>query len=262
MARYLKRGMDASAIKAAVVASLLLLNLGAARAADIKLLCAEAFKPAMEELIASFERTSDHRVTVRYATAGVVANWIRSGEPADLTILPKPAFDALIGDGKVDASTRIAQSPLAVAVRTGTPKPDIGSSEALKRTLLAAKSIGYSDPARGGGIGRQATQVIERLGIANELKAKTVLTPAGEFRELLATGQVELAFLFPIVVVNDRRIEVVGPVPAELQNMADTTFLAGVTTSASEPAGAKALMRYLLSPAAAELIKVKGMDPG
>jgi molybdate transport system substrate-binding protein len=262
MARYLKRGMDASAIKAAVVASLLLLNLGAARAADIKLLCAEGMKPAMEELIANFERISSHRVSVRYATGGVVANWIRGGEPADLTILPRPAFDSLIADSKVAASTRIAQSLLAIAVRTGTPKPDISSSEALKRTLLAAKAIGYSDPARGGGIGRQAAQVIERLGIANELKAKTILTPAGEFRELLATGQVELAFVFPIVVVNDRRIEVVGPIPAELQNMADTTFLAGVTTGASEPAAAKALMQYLLSPAAAEVIKNKGMDPG
>ena len=111
MARYFKRGMDAGAVKAAAVVSLLLLNLGAARAADVKLLCAEGLKPAMEELIASFERTSDHRVTVRYATAGVVANWIRSGEPGDLTILPKPAFDALIAVGKVEGSTRVAQSP-------------------------------------------------------------------------------------------------------------------------------------------------------
>ena len=92
MARYLKRAMDASAIKAAVVASLLLLSLGAAKAADVKLLCAEAFKPAMEELIAGFQRTGDHRVTVRYATAGVVANWIRSGEPAEPQCDPNDPF--------------------------------------------------------------------------------------------------------------------------------------------------------------------------
>jgi molybdate transport system substrate-binding protein len=127
--------------------------------------------------------------------------------------------------------------------------------------LLAAKSIGYSDPARGGGIGRQATQVIERLGIAGDLKSKTTMTPAGEFRELLATGKVELAFVFPVVVVDDPRISVVGFVPAELQNVADMTFLGGINTSAKEPAAANAFIQYLLSPAAAQVISAKGMTP-
>jgi molybdate transport system substrate-binding protein len=155
----------------------------------------------------------------------------------------------------------VAQSLLAIAVQAGRPKPDISSPDALKRTLLAAKSIGYSDPARGGGIGRQATQVIERLGIAGDLKSKTTMTPAGEFRELLATGKVELAFVFPVVVVDDPRISVVGFVPAELQNVADMTFLGGINTSAKEPAAATAFIQYLLSPAAAQVISAKGMTP-
>lgn len=241
---------------------LALMPIGGATAAEITVLSAEAFKPAMMELAANIERATSHRLSVVYATAGVIRDWIRSGEPADVAILPKPAFDSLLADGKVADTNQVAQSLLAIAVKAGTPKPDVSSPEALKRALLAAKSIGYSDPARGGGIGRQTTQVIERLGIAGELKPKTTLTPAGEFRELLATGQVEIAFVFPIVVVNDSRIEVVGPVPAELQNVSDMTFLAGTTTNAKEPAGAKALIQYLLSPAAAQVIKAKGMTPG
>jgi molybdate transport system substrate-binding protein len=232
-----------------------------ATAAEIKIFSAEAFKPALADVAANFERATNHRVTVVYATGGVIEGRIRSGEAADLTILPKPSFDALVTDSKLAEAHQVAQSLLAIAVQAGRPKPDISSPDALKRTLLAAKSIGYSDPARGGGIGRQATQVIERLGIAGDLKSKTTMTPAGEFRELLATGKVELAFVFPVVVVDDPRISVVGFVPAELQNVADMTFLGGINTSAKEPAAANAFIQYLLSPAAAQVISAKGMTP-
>jgi molybdate transport system substrate-binding protein len=240
---------------------LLFAGLNVASAAEIKIFSAEAFKPAMVDLVSNFERASNHRVTAVFATGGVIEGRIRSGEAVDLTILPKPTFDPLVRDGKLAEAHQVAQSLLAVAVKSGAPKPDISSPDALKRTLLAAKSIGYSDPARGGGIGRQATQVIERLGIAGDLKSKTTMTPAGEFRELLATGKVELAFVFPIVVVDDPRIAVVGFVPAELQNLADMTFLAGVNTSAKESTAANAFIQYLLSPAAAQVIRAKGMTP-
>jgi molybdate transport system substrate-binding protein len=253
-----------SRITTALAAVMMLTQAGVVAAAEIKVLSAEAMKPALDEIVRDFERTSEHKVSVAYATAGVTRDRIRGGELADVAIMPRSAFDPLMAEGKIAAgsATQVAQSLLGIAVPAGRPKPDISTVDALKRTLLAAKSIGYSDPTKGGAIGLQAARVIERLGLTEQLKAKTTLTPAGEFREILAKGQVELAIVMPIVVANDPRIEVVGPLPAELQNKPDLAFLAGVGANAKEPVAAKAFIQHLLSPAAARVIKTKGMEPG
>lgn len=233
-------------------------------AAEIKVLCAEAMKPVFEEIARDFERTSGDKVTATYSTAGVIAYRIRGGELTDGAIIPRAAFSPLVNEGKITSgsATRVAHSLLAVAVRAGAPKPDISTVEALKRTLLAAKSITYPDPTEGGAIGIQAASVIDRLGLTDQLKSKTTLTPAGEFRDILAMGQAELAIVQPVVVVNYPGIDLVGPLPAELQNTTSFDFMAGIGANAKESAAAKALILYLLSPAAARVIKAKGMEPG
>jgi molybdate transport system substrate-binding protein len=240
------------------------LQVGMVGAAELKVLSAVAMKPALDDLAREFERTSGHKVTLVYATAGIIRDRIRGGETADVAIMPRSAFDPLVTEGKIAASsaTRVAQSLVAVAVRAGAPKPDISSVEALKRSLLAAKSIVYPDPTKGGATGIHAARVIERLGIAEQMKSKTTLTPAGEYAEVVAKGEAEIAIVQPIVVMNYPGVDLVGPLPAELQNTTDFVFLAGIGANAREPDGGKALIQYLLSPAAAGVIKAKGMEPG
>ena len=243
---------------------MLSMQAGIVEAVEIKVLCAEAMKPIFEEIARDFERTSGDKVTAAYTTAGVIANRIRGGELTDGAIIPRAAFSPLVNEGKIasGSATRVAQSLLAVAVPAGAPKPDISTVEAFKRTLLAAKSITYPDPTEGGAIGIQAARVIDRLGLTDQLKSKTTLTPAGEFRDILAKGQAELAIVQPVVVMNYPGIDLVGPLPAELQNTTDFDIMAGIGANAKEPAAAKALIQYLLSPAAARVIKAKGMEPG
>jgi molybdate transport system substrate-binding protein len=220
-------------------------------------------KPALAEIVRGFERTSGHKVAIDYATAGVVAGRIRSGEHADAIILPSSTFEPLAKEGKVvaDSAKPLARSLMAIAVRKGAPKPDISTVEALKRTLLAARSIGYSDPTRGGGIGRDATRIVQQLGLAEQLKAKTTLTPAGEFRELLAKGEVELAFVLPVAIADQPGVELVGPVPAELQHPTDFMFKAGLSSQAKDVGAAQSFIEHLKAPEAVQVIKAKGMEP-
>jgi molybdate transport system substrate-binding protein len=252
-----------SRITTALAALMLLMQPGIVEAAEIQVLAAEAIKPALDDIFREFESASGHKVTAAYATAGVIRDRIRGGDLVDLAIMPRSAFDPLVTESKIAAgsATKVAQSLIAVAVRAGAPKPDISTVEAFKRTLLAAKSIVYPDPTKGGAVGIQAARVIKRLGLTEQLKSKTTLTLGGEFREILAKGQAELAIVVPIVVMNYPGVDLVGPLPAELQSMTDFVFLAGIGTNAKEPAAAKALIQFLLSPAAARVIRAKGMEP-
>ena len=235
-----------------------------ANAAEIKVLSAVAIKPALDDLALEFERRTGHKVTVAYATAGVVRDRIRDGEYIDVAIMPRSAFDPLVKQGKIapGSAVPVARSLVAIAVRTGAPKPDISSVEALKRALLAAKSIVYPDPTKGGATGIHAARVIERLGITAEMKPKTILTPAGEYAEIVARGEAEMAIVQPMVVLNVPGVELVGPLPEELQNTTDFVFLACVGASAKEAATASAFIKYLLAPDSARVIKAKGMEPG
>lgn len=235
-----------------------------ANAAEIKVLSAVAIKPALDELGREFERRTGHTVTVAYATAGLVRDRIRDGEPVDVAILPRSAFDPLLTQGKIapGSATVVARSLVAVAVPAGTRKPDISSVEAFKRSLLAAKSFVYPDPMKGGATGIHAARVIERLGITAEMKPKTTLVTGSEYAEILAKGEAEMGIVQPMVVLSVPGVELVGPLPAELQNTTDFEFLAGVGASAKEIETAYAFIKYLLAPDAARVIKAKGMEPG
>jgi molybdate transport system substrate-binding protein len=235
-----------------------------ANAAEIKVLCAVAMKPAIDDLAREFERSTGHTVTVAYATAGIVRDRIRDGEAADVAILPRSAFDPLVASGKIapGTATVVARSLVAVAVPAGAPRPDISTVDAFKRALLAARSVVYPDPAKGGATGIHAARVIERLGITAEMKSKTMLVPGSEYAEILAKREAELAIVQPMVVLGVPGIDLVGPLPAELQNTTDFVFWAGVGTSAREAQTAAAFIKYLLAPDAVRAIKAKGMEPG
>ena len=248
----------------ALATLLLLAQVGVAGGAEVKVLSAVAMKPALDDLAREFERRTGHRITTVYATAGVVAQRIREGEPCDVAILPRSAFEPLLADGKIATGSvaSVAQSLIAVAVRAGAPKPDISSPDAVKRALLAARSIVYPHPTKGGATGIHAARVIERLGITEQMKPKTTLTPAGEYAEIVARGEAEIAIVQPMVVLGVPGVQLVGPLPDELQNKTDFVFMAGVGARAEQAEAARALITYLLAPDAARVIKAKGMEPG
>jgi molybdate transport system substrate-binding protein len=235
-----------------------------ANAAEITVLSAVAMKPALDDLAREFGRRTGHTVKMAYATAGIVRDRIRDGEAVDVAILPRSAFDPLLTQGKIapGTATVVARSLVALAVPAGAPKPDISTVDALKRSLLAAKSIVYPDPTKGGATGIHAARVIERLGIAAEMKPKTTLVPGSEYAEILAKREAEMGIVQPMVVLGVPGVELVGPLPAELQNTTDFVFWAGVGASTKEAETATAFIKYLLAPDAARAIKAKGMEPG
>lgn len=175
---------------------------------------------------------------------------------AEITVLSavamKPALDDLVREFERRSGV----------VPAGAPKPDISTVDALKHSLLAAKSIVYPDPAKGGATGIHAARVIERLGIAAEMKPKTTLVPGSEYAEILAKRQAEMGIVQPMVVLGVPGVELVGPLPTELQNTTDFVFWAGVGAASNEADTASAFIMYLLTPEAARAIKAKGMEPG
>jgi molybdate transport system substrate-binding protein len=247
---------------AAALFPILLTQGSAASAAEIKVLSATALPPVLSALTAEFERSSGHKLVIAYDTAGAVKNRIQWGEIADVAITVTPQIDDLVKQGKIAGDSRIvvAKVGLGVAVRLGAPKPNLGSVEAFKRSMLAAKSILYSDPAGGGEAGIQFAQVLDRLGIAADMKPKTKLIRGVSTMELIAKGEAEIGVTQISLIVGAPGVELAGALPAELQRY--TGFSAGVVTGAKEPEAAKALLKFLTSPAAISVIKAKGMEPG
>jgi molybdate transport system substrate-binding protein len=233
-------------------------------AAEIKVLTSRAMNHVLTELGGTFERSTGHKVTLVLAVPTEIAKRVVNGEIVDV-VMSGATVDNLVKQGNIAPGDRItlARVGIGVAVRAGAPKPDISSPEALKRTLLAAKSIVYTDPAIGGASGIQFEKVIDRLGIAKEIKAKSILNaraatkPSAEF---VARGEAELGIQLISEIVSVPGAELLGPLPGDLQAM--TAILAGIVTTAPEPDAARALLRFLTSPAAAAAIKAAGMKPG
>src|ERR1035437_8461704 len=248
---------------AGIAATILLSQADVAKAAEVKVLAAVAVKGVLSALVTGFERTMGHKLTIAYATAGVLRDRINAGEAFDMAILPRPFMDPLTQGAIAPASATVfARSLVSVGVRAGAPKPDISTAEAFKRTMLAAKSISYADPAQGGGSGINTASVIERLGITEEMKPKTKLVPGPESVDLVAKGEAEIAIVNTTIILSKPGVELVGPLPKELQNTTDFVLFVGVGASAKEPDAAKALIQYFQAPDAARIIKAKGMEPG
>jgi molybdate transport system substrate-binding protein len=248
---------------AGFAATMLLSQAGVVNAAEIKVMSANGLQEVMENLGPKFERVSGHKLAITFATLGVVVKRVQDGETADVVIIPREGINNFVKDGNVAAGnvTVIAHGEIAVAVRKGAPKPDIWSLEALKRTLLAAKSITYIDPALGSESGIHVADQIERLGIANEMKAKTVLAKtAKDVGILVANGTAEIGVAQFQVLVSIAGIELVGPLSVELQET--LVFSAAIMAGAKNAEAAKALVNFLHTPEAAAVIREKGMHPG
>src|SRR5947207_1232911 len=161
-----------------------------AKAAEIKLLCASALHPVIDALIPDFEKSSGHKLAVSYGTAGAVTDRVEKGEAADLVISAAPRIEQLQTHGKVVAGERVIIAKVGVGafVRKGAAKPDISTADTFKRSMLAARSIAYPDPAGGGASGIYVASLLERLGIAAEMKPKTKLSTLGTLYASVASG--------------------------------------------------------------------------
>jgi len=230
----------------------------AVSAAEISVISTQATQEAYLELVAQFEKVSGHKVKTVFNGTLNVQKRLADGEPYDLIIMASPAIDEQIKLGRALAGSRVdlAKSGTGVAVRKGAAKPDIRSVDALKKTLLAAKSIGYST----GPSGLYMLSVFEKLGIADQVKGKLKQTPSGVFvGTLVATGEAEIGFQQVSELVHFQGIDFVGPLPGEVQRM--TTFSAGLHSGAKERDAAKALVKFLTAPAAAPVIRKHGLEP-
>ena len=236
----------------------------AADAAEIKVLSALGIMAVMEDLGPKFERASGHKLVMTFDGFTAIVKRVQDGETADVIVIPQQGIDGFVKSGLAAAGnvTVIARGGIGVVVRKGAPRPDISSSEALKRALLAAKSIAYPNPELGGPTGLHFAKMLDRLGIGNEMKPKTVFpkTPGGaEVGGLVANGQAEIGVhqiqeLMPVA-----GIEIVGPLPGDLQNT--TVFSAAIMAGAKDAKASKALIDFLRTPEAAAVINAKGMEP-
>jgi molybdate transport system substrate-binding protein len=238
---------------------------GVGYSAEIKVLSADVFTGVLDSQFGAFEQTSGHKVSFIYETAGKVRDRVQSGEPGDLAIVPRPMMDELERNGKIAPSTTVnlARSAVALVIRRGAAKPDVGSVEAFRRSVLAAHSISYPDPARGGATGVLFTKILERLDLVAEVKPKTTFPSPGHFAvELVARGEVEVAIAQPMEALLQPGVEIVGLLPAELQNPPSFTFAVGQISIAKEPDAARSLIQYLVGPVVQFMLKSKGMEPG
>jgi molybdate transport system substrate-binding protein len=251
-------------LRALALATLSAILLSAtASAAEVRVMISGGLTAAYKALVPEFERSTGHKVLTAYGpsmgtTTNAIPVRLERGEPADVLIMVGYALEDLAKKGKVTAGTSVdlVKSPIGVAVKSGAPKPDISSADAIRRTLLAAKTIAYSDSASGVYV---STEMFDRLGIKQAMEGKARKIPATPVGEIVAHGEAEIGFQQMSELKPVEGIDIIGPLPDELQKI--TVFSAGVASVSKEPEAGKALITFLASPAArAELIK-SGMDP-
>ncbi len=229
----------------------------------MKVFSAIAVQRVVEELVPAFEKVHDCRLDFTWATAPLLLKRLQAGEKADALILNRAVTDMLLDTGRIVAGSDvvIASSATAIAVRAGAPKPDISTPEALKRTLLDARAISYTDPAAGGASGIYFAKLLERMGIAREINAKTKFPPPSGYSGMfLPTGEVDLAVQQVPELLSVRGVEIVGTLPGDLHMV--TVFVAGIPADNTRPALAKALIESLRTPEAKALFRAKGLEPG
>ena len=240
-----------------------LLVVGNAVAGEIRVMTSGGFAAPYDEIIPGYESATEDTVRTAYgASMGGAPDSIpmrlERGEPADVVILAATALEELIKQGKVVAGSRVdlVRSRIGMAVRTGDPKPDIGTVESLKRTLLQAKSIAYSARASGTYL---STELFPRLGIADQIKEKSQRIESERVGDVVARGDVEIGFQQISELLPIEGIDYVGPLPDEVQRV--TVFAAGIVTGATNLDGARSLIEYLSSPAVAPVIIESGLEP-
>jgi molybdate transport system substrate-binding protein len=232
----------------------------AATAAEIKVLTTGAFKQVVVALVPEFEKATGHKVVVDNGTVGQLQKRVDGGETFDVLVLSPRGIEDYIKGGKIAAGSnaRLARVGVGVMVKEGTPKPDVSSVEAFKQALLKAKSVGYIDPASGGSSGIYVAGLLDKLGIAEQVKPKAKLKQGGHVSDLVKSGEAEIGIHQISEIVSEKGVTLVGPLPAEIQNY--TVYVVGLSTAAKEAEAAKAFIKVLTGPSAAGVLKSKGME--
>jgi len=229
---------------------------------EISVLTSVALTSALDELAPQYERASGNKLKIGYSLIADIKKRVIAGETADVIMLSRPAMDDLAKQDKFAPGSviNVVGTPVAVAARAGAAKPDISSADALKRSLLAAKSIVYADPAKGGASGVYFAGVIDKLGIAEQLKSKTILVPGAQAADVVARGEAEIGVAQASEIVPVPGAQLVGPLPGELGSL--TQFTAAIGAGSKQAEAAKSLIQFLTGPAAAPLFKSKGFQQG
>jgi molybdate transport system substrate-binding protein len=246
-------------VSAALGAAGFLMLAGMADAAEIKVLASNAIKEAYLELVPQFEKSSENKVVTTWAGTVDIMKRMAAGETFDLVIMAGASLDELVKRGNIVPGSRVdlVKSGVGVAVRTGAPKPDISSGDALKKTLLAAKSVGLST----GPSGVYVAGLFQRMGIADEIKPKLKQVPPGvPVGTIIASGEAEIGFQQVSELIHVSGIDYIGPLPADVQHI--TVFSGGIHAGAKQPDAAKALVKFITAPAAVPVIKKHGLEPG
>lgn len=233
-----------------------------AAAEEVRVMSSGGTAAAFVALAPEFERATGHKVVTLATSTGVGADSIpsrvRRGEPVDVVILSRAQIDELAGEGKVvrGSGVDLARSSIGMAVRKGAAKPDISTVDALKRALLQAKSIAYSAQVSGIYL---TTELFPRLGIADQMTKKGIRVEVGRVGAVVARGEAEIGFQQISELMEVEGVDLVGPLPADVQRV--TIFTAGVAVSAKSPAAARALIEFFKSPRGIEVMAKSGLDP-
>ena len=246
-------------MRAIITFAILLIATVQTQAAEVKALITTAMKDAVDELMPPFERSTGHKAIVSYDPSGRLGTRLRDGEFADLILVASGELDKLIAEGKVRGRTEISRTGIGLAVKKGAPHPDVSTPDALKRALLAAKSIGYAGPASGGATAAPIMAALTKLGIAAEIATKTKFAaggPNGRVSVLVANGEAEIGLQQVSELMSNPDVEVIGMLPEGLQTL--TIHAAGITAIAKEPDAAGALIKYLITPEAWRSTSARG----
>ena len=245
----------------AAIAVFLIVQGALAGAAEIKVYSTIGVKGALEDLAPKFEKATGNKLNITWGLISVFTKKAQEGDVPDVLIVSRPSIDSLTKDGKIaPGGVTLGSSIFAFGVKHGAPKPDISTVDAMKKTLLAAHAVGYTNPAAGGASGVYFSKMIEKLGIASEIKAKSKFPPpAGFVGTLLTSGEVDIAFQTKPELTTTEGVDVVGPPPGNLGQT--NVFAAGVGAASKNSEAGKALLKFLTSPDAQAVFKAKGFDP-
>jgi molybdate transport system substrate-binding protein len=248
-------------IFASAALAALLLAPAFASAAELKVYSTIGVKSAIEDLAPKFEKATGNKLDISWGLISGFTKKAQEGDVPDVLIVSRGSIDSLTKDGKIaPGGVTLGTSIFAFGVKHGAPKPDISTVDAMKKMLLSARAIGYTDPAAGGASGVYFAKMIDKLGIAAEIKAKSKFPPpAGFVGTLLTNGQVDIAFQSKPELTTTDGVDVVGPPPGDLGQT--NVFAAGVGANAKDAATANAFLKFLTTPEAQAVFKAKGFDP-